>query len=68
MEPFRAIYQCPMVADFHHFYDEQDPDSQSVGYDPGPHQIDKRDPDMHQDDADPSYSIGLKYCTGISPV
>jgi hypothetical protein len=30
--------------------------------------MEKRYPDLHQGDADPHYCMGIKYCTGISPV
>ncbi len=43
MEPWRFGRQ--MVADWHHFYEEQDPNLD-------PHQSKKRDPDPHQSDND----------------
>ena len=41
-----------MVADFHHFTEEKDPDPQhSERWDPRPHQSEKVDPDLHQGEA-----------------
>ncbi len=52
MEPCR-VYK-PVVASFHPFDDEQDPDPhKSENLDPDPHGSEKLDPDPHQDDVDP---------------
>ncbi len=73
MEPWRALHTHnggleaqmeawrvwrPVVADSHHFYEEQDPDPhQSEKLDPDPHWGEKLDPDPHWSDADPQPSI-----------
>jgi hypothetical protein len=52
MEPWRVCR--PMVADSHHFNEEQDPDLNPPWIekpDPEPHLSEKRDPDQHQIDA-----------------
>ncbi len=42
-----------MVADFHHFTKEKDPDPKhSERWDPVPHQSEKVDPVLHQGEAD----------------
>ncbi len=56
MELWRAVdaqkwsrWGTVVVADFHHFTEEKDPDPQHIERcDPGPHQSEKVDPDLHQ--------------------
>jgi hypothetical protein len=61
----------PVVADLHHFDEEQDPDPhqsqksypdphQSDKSDPGPHQSEKADPDPHQSDSRIRIRIKIK--------
>jgi hypothetical protein len=54
MEPWRVCR--PLVADSHHFDEEQDLDLNpplSEKSDPEPHLSEQRDPDQHQIDANP---------------
>ncbi len=50
MKPRRVCR--PVVADSHHFHEEQDPDPHlSERLDEDPHQSEKLDPDPHRNDA-----------------
>ncbi len=46
MDPWKVC--MPVVADFKHFDEEQEPN-------PDPHQSESSDPDPHQSDADPQH-------------
>jgi hypothetical protein len=70
MEPSRVCRR--MVADLHHFDEEQDPgphQSEESDPDPDPHQSEKRgpDPDPHHSVSDPQHNCKL-YRPGDKPI
>jgi hypothetical protein len=60
MEPWRLCR--PVVADSHHFDEEQDPNPlKREKSDPDPHLSEKRDQDPHKSDADPQPWSNVKF-------